>query len=383
MFSAPPEEYITGKSVSRQKNKQVEISLCVIYRNEERNLPGFIAAISGLADEYVFVDTGSSDRSREILSRSGYHSHFFPWNDDFSAARNYSLSLAGKSYVLVLDLDEEISAADFSCLKDRVAANPGKAFLLNLVNFSNDFREPGWRSSRQLPERFHKVAAGFSVSPMVRLFPNLPTIRFRGRIHEMVAQSLQENDIGIVSTEVPVYHFGWTNLARSDGELAAKRRQYREIHLQEWRSHDDPQSAYYYLVSLDDQREKIRQALHLSGKYPQFRFFWEQLAITAANLAEWPRALAYAERGLVRHPDNETLKAVKAAGLNETGQPLPALEIIEELLRINPDQPLYLLEKFKSLLLARRRAEALAFREKLPADFPGELLSMLDRFELG
>lgn len=282
-----------------------------------------------------------------------------------------------------MDPDEEINAADFLRLKNTVAANPGRGYLLNLVNFSDDFREPGWRSSRQLPERFHKVSAGFSVSPMVRLFPNLPAIRFRGRIHEMVAQSLQENDIGIVPTDVPVYHYGWTRLARSSGEMAAKRRLYREIHLQEWHRNDDPQSAYYYLISLDDQREKIRQALQLSGKYPQYKFFWEQLAMTAANLGEWPRALAYAERGLARHPENETLKAVKAAALNETGQPLCALGIIEDLLRTNPDQPLYLVEKFRSLLLARRQPEALALKDKLPPDFPEELFRILDRMGTG
>jgi len=355
------------------KTNEIQVSICVIYRDEERNLERFLASILPLGAEMIFVDTGSRDRSREILLDHGIESHFFAWNDDFSAARNFSLKLAGKAYILVLDVDEEITAEDYDRLLKIAAASYAQGFFLDLINFSDDYREPGWHSSGQLPERFQRVAAGFSVSSMVRFFVNRPEIRFSGRIHEMVVQSLRENSLPIAATPIPIYHYGWTLTGRSASEIEAKKKVYRELHLSEWRSSGEPQAAYYYLVAIDDEREKIREALRMTGLFPGRAVFWEQLAMTAANLREWPRALAYAEKGLARHCGNEVLLAVKAVSLNETARPEAALSLLEKLLAVNPGHPVYILEKIKALLLARRRREALKTAENLPPNFPADL----------
>ena len=45
------------------------ISLCMIVKNEEATLPRCLESVQGLAEEIVIVDTGSSDRTREIARR--------------------------------------------------------------------------------------------------------------------------------------------------------------------------------------------------------------------------------------------------------------------------------------------------------------------------
>ena len=64
-----------------------KISLCMIVRNEEANLSACLATVAGLAKESVIVDTGSTDRTREIAVTVGAKVIDFPWIDDFSAAR--------------------------------------------------------------------------------------------------------------------------------------------------------------------------------------------------------------------------------------------------------------------------------------------------------
>ena len=47
------------------------VSLTMIVKNEEGNLPACLASASSLVDEIVVVDTGSTDRTKEMAARFG------------------------------------------------------------------------------------------------------------------------------------------------------------------------------------------------------------------------------------------------------------------------------------------------------------------------
>ena len=66
----------------------------MIVRNEEDNLPHCLESVQGLFDEIVVVDTGSTDRTKEIAREFGAKVFDFAWVDDFAAARNESLARA-------------------------------------------------------------------------------------------------------------------------------------------------------------------------------------------------------------------------------------------------------------------------------------------------
>lgn len=84
----------------------ITISLCMIVKNEESVLDRCLASIADLMDEIVIVDTGSDDRTKEIAGRYTDRIYDFPWQDDFSAARNFSFSKASKDYIYAADADE-------------------------------------------------------------------------------------------------------------------------------------------------------------------------------------------------------------------------------------------------------------------------------------
>ncbi len=86
----------------------ITISLCMIVKNEERILARCLDSLEGLTDEIIIVDTGSTDRTREVAAGYTDKIYGFQWTDDFSAARNFAFSKASMEYIYSADADEVI-----------------------------------------------------------------------------------------------------------------------------------------------------------------------------------------------------------------------------------------------------------------------------------
>src|SRR5690349_7953622 len=84
------------------------VSLTLIVKNEEHNLPACLASAADLVAEVIVVDTGSTDRTKEAAARFGARIFDFPWIDDFAAARNEALRHATGDWILWLDADDRI-----------------------------------------------------------------------------------------------------------------------------------------------------------------------------------------------------------------------------------------------------------------------------------
>ena len=90
----------------------ITISLCMIVKNEEAVLDRCLSSIADLMDEIIVVDTGSTDDTKEIAAKYTDKIYDFPWNDDFSAARNFSFSKATMDYIYTADADEVLDVAN-------------------------------------------------------------------------------------------------------------------------------------------------------------------------------------------------------------------------------------------------------------------------------
>jgi glycosyltransferase involved in cell wall biosynthesis len=84
----------------------------MIVKNEEDTLERCIHSVEDAVDEIIIVDTGSTDKTREIAQKLTKNVYDFEWIDDFSAARNFSYSKATKDYILILDADDVILPED-------------------------------------------------------------------------------------------------------------------------------------------------------------------------------------------------------------------------------------------------------------------------------
>lgn len=82
------------------------ISLCMIVKNEENTLDTCLKSVKDLVDEIIIVDTGSTDKTKQVAQKYTNKIYDFKWVDDFSKARNYSFSKATKDYIMWLDADD-------------------------------------------------------------------------------------------------------------------------------------------------------------------------------------------------------------------------------------------------------------------------------------
>ncbi len=101
-------------------NSSSNISLCMIVKDEEANLPRCLRSVQDVIRQLVVVDTGSTDRTKEIAASFGAELHDFAWINDFSAARNYSLRFATCPWVMYLDADEEMAPESASRLQETI-----------------------------------------------------------------------------------------------------------------------------------------------------------------------------------------------------------------------------------------------------------------------
>ncbi len=114
----------------------LELSLCLIVRDEEAYLRRCVESFASIFDELVIVDTGSTDRTEEIardlLRRREGRLERFAWVDDFAAARNFACSLCRAPWILMVDADEFL-APDVPprAILDTIRAAP--ATLKNLL----------------------------------------------------------------------------------------------------------------------------------------------------------------------------------------------------------------------------------------------------------
>ncbi|QWI72808.1 glycosyltransferase [Bacillus mycoides] len=85
---------------------QITISLCMIVKDEEQVIARCLDSVQHIVDEIVIVDTGSTDKTKDIVRKYTANIYDYKWNDNFAAARNFSFSKAKKDYILWLDADD-------------------------------------------------------------------------------------------------------------------------------------------------------------------------------------------------------------------------------------------------------------------------------------
>ena len=207
----------------------------MIVKNEENNLKNCLSNISSFVDEIVIVDTGSTDNTKfsaidytdKIYDYSWliYYNCkilFFFWCNDFSKARNYSISKASNDWILVLDADEIIEFFDRESVSKFIINKSGKIGRIERINIME--------TSLGINRQQEKVN---------RLF-NKRCYQYEGIIHE---QLVSINNL-IIETEdiaIRVEHVGYTSQ-----ELSRTNKIYRNINLLNEAVKSNPNDPYLY-----------------------------------------------------------------------------------------------------------------------------------------
>lgn len=176
------------------------LALVVIARDEARRIARLLDSVRPWVDEMWVLDTGSCDETVRIATDHGARVEHFTWCDDFAAARNRALELAGADWHLVLDADEWLVSGGESLDALRRAA-------------------PDFVGSLQLRDQFD-LSAGRSAESVAWVSRVLPgPVRYAGRVHEQPVHPLPVRPLPLV-----VGHDGHV-----DERLAEKRGRNRRL----------------------------------------------------------------------------------------------------------------------------------------------------------
>ncbi len=209
--------------------KKATLSVCMIVKNEENNLPKCLNSIKDLADEIIIVDTGSQDNTKKIAEQFGAKIFDFEWIDDFAAARNVSIMHATMDWILYIDADETLEENSKSDFKQMLSLIKEPVGAINCV-IEGEQTNPDGTSD------IHRGA-------YPRIFRNYgyPTIKFSGAVHEQITPSLRELKKETIMSDITIQHSGYA--IEPDALLEKVKRNYQLLIKQ---LQKEPKNAYIW-----------------------------------------------------------------------------------------------------------------------------------------
>jgi tetratricopeptide (TPR) repeat protein len=265
----------------------------MIVKNEEHFLPQCLRSVQDVADEIVVVDTGSTDRTVEIAKSFGATVVEREWRNDFGWARNQALEQATKRWILILDADEELmpqSKGPLAALKSVPAWQT--AVWVRIYNRSDDY-----------------VGTGDMSHALVRIFPNDPSIRYRGLIHEFPTVDGDPNGLKGASSPISIVHHGYMKDVVQGRDKGA-----RNLAIVKAAAERDPDDAYNWF--------NVGSTAFLVGDYETARDALERMVALVGSQ----------HRGFV--PNGLTVLAETYC--DKLGQPVKGEETARKCLEISP-----------------------------------------------
>ena len=185
----------------------ITISLCMIVKNEEKNIEKALSWGKGHVFEQIVVDTGSTDKTVEIAESMGAKVFHFEWINDFSAAKNYAIKQAKGNWIAFLDADEYFPEDD------------ARRLMMILRNIEADQKYSKMKSAIRCPiVNVDDAGKPFLLLRQDRVFRNSPDIYYSGKIHEI----LVTKDPHFQAAELSIIHTGYTNSAYAETGKATR-----------------------------------------------------------------------------------------------------------------------------------------------------------------
>jgi len=228
------------------------LSLAMIVKNEEEVLRRCLNSASSLYNELIIVDTGSTDKTKEIAAEFNAKIYDFEWIDDFAAARNFSFSKCTSDYILWLDADDVVKDQDVEKIKKYLESEESYDSLLCRYIYAHD-------------EKDNPIL----VLKRNRIVKNDKKIHWVYPIHECVTGFSFSKD-----SDIEVHHY--------QTEAGYNRKQGRNLKILKKlvQESDEPRHQWYYARELADSGQS-KKAITLIKKIVKEKKCWEGDIINA------------------------------------------------------------------------------------------------------
>ncbi len=301
----------------------LKISACYIVKNEAENLVKSIKSLKSQVNEIVVVDTGSTDNTITVARKLGAKVYSFPWQDDFSKARNFALSKAKGDWLVLLDADEYFTAKTAGNIRQVIRqAQQADGLLIQMVNYDVDKAEiqdyfyqlrivcnqQGLHYEGKIHEEL-KLSEGKSMK-FIRIPPEMLEIYHTGYASSVSRQKLERNlkllqqavDNGQSEADLARYfcdcylglgdmekctYYGWLDVKKGRQSVNFGSRCHRVL------------MAYYGGRNDGESISKRRQLAEISTEqYPEVPDFWAEYSECLYQAGEYAQAIAAMEKAL-------------------------------------------------------------------------------------
>jgi len=310
------------------------ISLCMIAKNEDADLANCLDSVKDIANEIIIVDTGSTDKTKEIAKKFKAKIYDFKWADDFSAARNESLRHAAKDWVLVLDADEALDEEGKKVIKELASGKEADAFLFLQKNYTNETNIAGFVNEEH--KKGDKTYAGWYGSLIARLFRNKKGYSFEGAVHELVEQSIEKKNGKTAATNIVLHHYG-------NAESAARKKKLQfYLELCKRKVKQSPSDSSYYELgvlqkennNLDDAAKALKKAVELNPSHSMALY---ELGVVYEQQKDYDKAIKNYTESLRIKENSEAFQSLGVCYLKK-GMLKEAYRNLVKAMMLNPNK---------------------------------------------
>lgn len=308
------------------------ISLCMIVKNEGELLRRCLTSVRGVVDEIIIVDTGSTDSTVQIAHNFGATVVHHSWSGNFAAARNAGLQHARGQWILVLDGDEELDPTSTDELMICAEHIEYEAFFLRINNHKG----------------LSPASLTITINPIIRMFRNRPQYRFKGIIHEQIAEVILSVTPGAAMhlTTINIHHYGY-----AEGVVVKKDKINRNVELLKEQLKLHPKDPFHHFnMAVEYMRLGEYQAAlaHINNSleeapadtsYIHLLYKYEIRCLT--ELKNYTEALTVCDRGISIYPDYPDLLHIKGVLLSQLGALTAAKAALLQAAVIGPAPPGY------------------------------------------
>lgn len=181
----------------------MDLSICIIAKNEELNIKRCLDSLIPYGFQIVVVDTGSTDHTKEIALHYTDDVYHFDWNNNFSEARNFAISKCINTYVMSMDCDECIEYIDVEKLENMLEEKNGQVGRIKIKNLLT-----------------HNGEEQVNIDWINRIFSK-KLFHYEGRIHEQVT-AIDGHAYEVYQAPVVILHTGY-NLPEKERKQKADR----------------------------------------------------------------------------------------------------------------------------------------------------------------
>lgn len=253
------------------------LGLAMIVKNGAKTLRACINSVTGITDQIVIVDTGSTDGTPQLARDLGAEVFEVPWQDHFAQARNAAVQALATDWVLVMDDDEELDPMACEKIPSLLANAKAGGYFVTLRNYIPVRFGAGGHALSVKPNDITipraEQARGYTDFLICRLFRHHPDIYYVGRVHELVEPRIRVLGLEIASSDLLIHHFG---ILCSAAERRMKDEFYRKLgRLKVEDTPNDPQAwielglqEYEQFKNYSAGIECFKKALALNPKGP-------------------------------------------------------------------------------------------------------------------